>query len=46
MGAPVILCGKTEQIGVGVIAMLKPEYDGEVFPLLFFFNAPPKEYLR
>ncbi|KAI0512912.1 hypothetical protein F5B22DRAFT_637499 [Xylaria bambusicola] len=27
MGAPVILCGKTEQIGQGVIATLKPEYD-------------------
>lgn len=28
MGAPVILCGKTEQIGRGVIANLKPEFDG------------------
>lgn len=28
MGAPVILCGATEQIGRGVIATLKPEYDG------------------
>lgn len=28
MGAPVILCGKTEQIGKGVIATLKPEFDG------------------
>ncbi|KAK7740828.1 hypothetical protein SLS62_011013 [Diatrype stigma] len=27
MGAPVILCGKTEQIGRGVVAALKPEYD-------------------
>ncbi|KAI0809958.1 hypothetical protein GGR55DRAFT_146701 [Xylaria sp. FL0064] len=27
MGAPVILCGKTEQIGQGVIANLKPEYE-------------------
>ncbi|KAK3395194.1 hypothetical protein B0H63DRAFT_462791 [Podospora didyma] len=27
MGAPVILCGRTEQIGVGVVATLKPEYD-------------------
>ncbi|RYP59308.1 hypothetical protein DL769_008603 [Monosporascus sp. CRB-8-3] len=27
MGEPVILCGKTEQIGQGVIATLKPEYD-------------------
>ncbi|KAJ8127984.1 hypothetical protein O1611_g5652 [Lasiodiplodia mahajangana] len=27
MGAPVILCGKTERIGQGVIAGLKPEYD-------------------
>ncbi|KAI1392891.1 uncharacterized protein F4822DRAFT_144881 [Hypoxylon trugodes] len=27
MGAPVILCGKTEDIGRGVIASLKPEYD-------------------
>ncbi|KAI1771001.1 hypothetical protein F4818DRAFT_430846 [Hypoxylon cercidicola] len=27
MGAPVILCGKTEEIGRGVIAFLKPEYD-------------------
>ncbi|XXG99231.1 hypothetical protein Hte_005568 [Hypoxylon texense] len=27
MGAPVILCGKTEGIGRGVIASLKPEYD-------------------
>ncbi|KAK3314303.1 hypothetical protein B0H66DRAFT_630865 [Apodospora peruviana] len=27
MGAPVILCGKTEMIGEGVIAGLKPEYD-------------------
>lgn len=29
MGLPVILCGKTEQIGAGVIEMLKPEYEGE-----------------
>lgn len=28
MGAPIILCGKTEQIGQGVIAGLKPEHDG------------------
>lgn len=28
MASPVILCGKTEQIGRGVIATLKPEYDG------------------
>lgn len=28
MGTPVILCGKTEAIGVGVIANLKPEYEG------------------
>lgn len=28
MGAPVILCGKTESIGKGVIATLKPEFDG------------------
>jgi hypothetical protein len=28
MGAPVILCGKTEAIGAGVIAALKPEFDG------------------
>ncbi|KEY66340.1 hypothetical protein S7711_02799 [Stachybotrys chartarum IBT 7711] len=27
MGLPVILCGKTERIGVGVIADLKPEFD-------------------
>ncbi|KAK7746394.1 hypothetical protein SLS53_002353 [Cytospora paraplurivora] len=27
MGAPVVLCGKTEQIGAGVIANLKPEYE-------------------
>ncbi|KAI1305519.1 hypothetical protein F5Y03DRAFT_395051 [Xylaria venustula] len=27
MGAPLILCGKTEEIGRGVIATLKPEYD-------------------
>lgn len=27
MGAPVILCGKTEEIGRGVVASLKPEYD-------------------
>ncbi|KAI2602098.1 hypothetical protein GGR54DRAFT_553251 [Hypoxylon sp. NC1633] len=27
MGAPVILCGKTELIGRGVIAGLKPEFD-------------------
>ncbi|GAW15147.1 hypothetical protein ANO14919_045560 [Xylariales sp. No.14919] len=27
MGAPIILCGKTEQIGRGVIAGLKPEYE-------------------
>ncbi|KAK6217904.1 hypothetical protein LQW54_003192 [Pestalotiopsis sp. IQ-011] len=33
MGAPVILCGKTEQIGVGVIADLKPEYDDIHFVL-------------
>lgn len=23
-----ILCGKTEKIGAGVIALLQPEYDG------------------
>lgn len=28
MGLPVILCGKTEQIGTGVVAGLKPELDG------------------
>jgi hypothetical protein len=28
MGAPVILCGKTEAVGTGVIASLKPEFDG------------------
>jgi hypothetical protein len=28
MGAPVILCGRTEAIGSGVIAGLQPEYDG------------------
>lgn len=28
--APVILCGKTTQIGEGVIANLKPEYEGAV----------------
>ncbi|KAI1386226.1 uncharacterized protein F4822DRAFT_431098 [Hypoxylon trugodes] len=27
MGAPVILCGKTEEIGRGVVAGLKPEYE-------------------
>ncbi|KAK3905943.1 hypothetical protein C8A05DRAFT_30181 [Staphylotrichum tortipilum] len=27
MGAPVILCGKTEAVGTGVIAALKPEFD-------------------
>ena len=27
-----ILCGQTEQIGQGVIAGLKPEYEGESFP--------------
>ncbi|KAJ0108254.1 hypothetical protein J7T55_000220 [Diaporthe amygdali] len=27
MGAPVILCGKTESIGKGVIETLKPEFD-------------------
>ncbi|KAF7537062.1 hypothetical protein G7054_g4022 [Neopestalotiopsis clavispora] len=27
MGVPVILCGKTEAIGTGVIAELKPEYE-------------------
>ncbi|KAI0450383.1 hypothetical protein F5B21DRAFT_508224 [Xylaria acuta] len=27
MGAPIIVCGKTEHIGRGVIAGLKPEYD-------------------
>ncbi|GAB1311045.1 hypothetical protein MFIFM68171_01255 [Madurella fahalii] len=27
MGAPVILCGKTEAVGAGVIADLKPEFD-------------------
>ncbi|RYP83086.1 hypothetical protein DL770_005427 [Monosporascus sp. CRB-9-2] len=27
MGEPVILCGRSEQIGQGVIANLKPEYD-------------------
>ncbi|AEO68584.1 uncharacterized protein THITE_2118145 [Thermothielavioides terrestris NRRL 8126] len=27
MGAPVILCGRTEAIGSGVIADLKPEFD-------------------
>ncbi|KAH8677876.1 hypothetical protein BX600DRAFT_139333 [Xylariales sp. PMI_506] len=26
-GIPIILCGKTEQIGTGVIANLKPEFD-------------------
>jgi hypothetical protein len=25
---PVVLCGKTTQIAVGVIANLKPEFDG------------------
>lgn len=28
MAAPVILCGRTEAIGTGVIANLKPEYEG------------------
>lgn len=28
MGEPVIVCGKTEQIGQVIIAGLKPEYDG------------------
>lgn len=28
MGLPVILCGRTEQIGAGVVANLKPEIDG------------------
>ncbi|KAK0703082.1 hypothetical protein B0T26DRAFT_876229 [Lasiosphaeria miniovina] len=27
MGAPVILCGRTERIGEGVIALLKPEFE-------------------
>lgn len=35
MGAPVILCGKTEQIGKGVVATLKPEFDG-AYPLSGF----------
>lgn len=26
---PVILCGKTEQIATGVIANLKPEFEGK-----------------
>ena len=30
MGAPVILCGKTEAVGTGVIAALKPEFDGSL----------------
>jgi hypothetical protein len=33
MGAPVILCGRTEAIGSGVIADLKPEFDGPWLPL-------------
>ena len=28
MSAPVILCGATEKIGEGVIATLKPEFEG------------------
>lgn len=28
MSLPVILCGRTEQIGTGVVANLKPEIDG------------------
>ncbi|KUI74063.1 hypothetical protein VM1G_09707 [Cytospora mali] len=35
MGAPVILCGKTEQIGTAVIANLKPEFD-----VIHFFMTP------
>ncbi|RYC53934.1 hypothetical protein CHU98_g12276 [Xylaria longipes] len=35
MGVPVILCGKTEQIGQGVIAGLKPEYD-----VIYFVMTP------
>ncbi|GJC85907.1 hypothetical protein ColLi_08745 [Colletotrichum liriopes] len=35
---PVALCGKTEQIGRGVIAGLKPEYEGKP-PVA---NTPPK----
>lgn len=32
---PVILCGQTIQIGTGVVALLKPEYEGipRVLPL-------------
>lgn len=32
---PVILCGKTTQIGTGVIANLKPEYECTVLSLSF-----------
>ena len=32
MAEPVILCGKTEQIAQGVIAGLKPEYEGTPAP--------------
>ncbi|KAK6193686.1 hypothetical protein LQW54_012215 [Pestalotiopsis sp. IQ-011] len=35
MGTPVILCGKTEAIGVGVIANLKPEYE-----VIHFVTSP------
>lgn len=38
MGAPVILCGKTEQIGKGVIETLKPEFEGRlsIYPAQMF----------
>ncbi|ROV87335.1 hypothetical protein VMCG_10703 [Cytospora schulzeri] len=38
MGAPAILCGKTEQIGAGVIANLKPEFED---PRIFRGEQPP-----
>ncbi|KAK4234341.1 hypothetical protein C8A03DRAFT_47299 [Achaetomium macrosporum] len=31
MGAPVIMCGKTEAVGTDVIAALKPEFDAVHF---------------
>lgn len=35
---PVILCGKTERIGEGVIRELQPEYEGTLPFTLFFFK--------
>jgi hypothetical protein len=36
---PVILCGKTEQIGISVIALLQPEYEGLLFVFQSLFDS-------